>query len=57
MKYVVCLLLAVAAIAYAASDATIFGPGVEGFLKTKSPTAAWYNTNIAGNAWVVFYRW
>jgi len=35
-------------------DGTIFGPGVEGYLKTKSPDAAWYNTNMFGHDWVVF---
>lgn len=59
MKYVICLLLAAAAIIYAAKTPEVFGPGVEGFLKTKSTTAAWtVVTNTPGTTdgiiWVVF---
>ncbi len=50
IKIIVCLTIVVAAIAYAAKVPTVFSPGLEGFLKTKAPAAAF--TNIG--EWVVF---
>ena len=50
IKIIVCLTIVVAAIAYAAKIPTVFGPGVEGFLKTKAPAASYTNLN----GWVIF---